>query len=395
MAPQIRCPQCGMSINLENREKIDMNLIMRALQTKRRLFTKLLTITKLSRKTLSLRLKELVSTGAIVKDGGYALNGFLSLAQSFGNYAGIPNEDLKKTLVHLRKNIVVLFLLLCIGMPVAFHVYAHLTSSPEPIPPVATFTVSPKPPYFIRWVQQSNGETTYYYPTLVFTATTDENGRITTYLWNLGDGSTANTESVTHIYKKPGTYNVTLTVINDMGLNATAWEVITIEAVETTLYIEPRTAELTVGETFTVTLFVSNVEDFWGWQTRLIFNPEVLECISFEKTGAFNTREPLVEGHDEAYIIKEGLFPRTSGTTLWMTPVTIDNSAGIVGLSGCCFWVSDSGMLSIDGSGSLAVATFKVRGFGTSPLELIDVFLLSSEGEEIPINIVHGCFNVP
>lgn len=53
-----------------------MDMITTAMQGKERTFTELLQITKLSRKTLSLRLKELRNSGDIAKnDGAYTLNG--------------------------------------------------------------------------------------------------------------------------------------------------------------------------------------------------------------------------------------------------------------------------------------------------------------------------------
>jgi len=72
--PRIRCPNCGLSINLENRKKIDIELIVRTLRSGPRTFTQILRATRLPRKTLSLRLKKLISSGTIVKDGGYSLN---------------------------------------------------------------------------------------------------------------------------------------------------------------------------------------------------------------------------------------------------------------------------------------------------------------------------------
>jgi hypothetical protein len=68
--PQIRCPNCGLTINLENRKEIDMNMIKKAVQHSAKSFTELLHITELPRKTLSSRLKELCVNGIIVKDGG-------------------------------------------------------------------------------------------------------------------------------------------------------------------------------------------------------------------------------------------------------------------------------------------------------------------------------------
>ena len=73
--PQVTCPNCGMTINLKNRKEIDVNLIKSAAKAPRT-FTELLQVTRLPRKTLSLRLKELCVSGAIVKgDGMYKLNG--------------------------------------------------------------------------------------------------------------------------------------------------------------------------------------------------------------------------------------------------------------------------------------------------------------------------------
>ena len=73
--PQIRCPQCGCSINLETRRKTDFHLISSNLQYGPKSFTQLLHATQLPRKTLSLRLKQLVENGTITKDGGYRING--------------------------------------------------------------------------------------------------------------------------------------------------------------------------------------------------------------------------------------------------------------------------------------------------------------------------------
>jgi len=65
-----------MTISLENRKEIDTDLIKMATKKEPRTFTELLHITKLSRKTLSLRLKTLCEEGAIIKkEGLYKLNG--------------------------------------------------------------------------------------------------------------------------------------------------------------------------------------------------------------------------------------------------------------------------------------------------------------------------------
>jgi hypothetical protein len=74
--PQIRCPNCGATINLENRKEIDMDMITKAVEHNARTFTDILNLTRLPRKTLSLRLKELRLNGMITKeDRFYRSNG--------------------------------------------------------------------------------------------------------------------------------------------------------------------------------------------------------------------------------------------------------------------------------------------------------------------------------
>ena len=76
------CPNCGTTINLENRRETDFDMIKNATEREARTFTELLHITNLSRKTLSLRLKEMCQNGILVKsEGTYNLNG------------GFPSEE--------------------------------------------------------------------------------------------------------------------------------------------------------------------------------------------------------------------------------------------------------------------------------------------------------------
>jgi len=64
----LRCPNCGTTMDLESRRKTDFNLIIRAVGRKATTFTEILKFTRLPRKTLSLRLKELRERGLIVKN---------------------------------------------------------------------------------------------------------------------------------------------------------------------------------------------------------------------------------------------------------------------------------------------------------------------------------------
>jgi chitinase len=54
------------------------------------------------------------------------------------------------------------------------------------------------------------------------TASTDSNGApVSTYAWNFGDGSTSSEASPLHTYREPGTYQVTLAVIDATGAGST------------------------------------------------------------------------------------------------------------------------------------------------------------------------------
>lgn len=73
---------------MENRKKIDFNLIVGAAKKEPRTFTELLHVTKLSRKTLSLRLKEMCANDILVKgEGKYKLNGDSEFDNNSRNFA--------------------------------------------------------------------------------------------------------------------------------------------------------------------------------------------------------------------------------------------------------------------------------------------------------------------
>jgi len=126
--PQIRCPNCGTSINLEMRKETDLNIILESLQTGPKTFTQLLKTTRLPRKTLSLRLKELISSETIIKDEGYRLNGSLPSSMLGG-------IKLKKVFPYSRKNAMLMLLMLCIGFLLA---QAYARYMVAPIPPTET-----------------------------------------------------------------------------------------------------------------------------------------------------------------------------------------------------------------------------------------------------------------
>ena len=50
-------------------------------------------------------------------------------------------------------------------------------------------------------------------------ASRDTDGRIVKYLWDFGDGNTAEGETVIYTYEHDGNFNVTLTVVDDRNLS--------------------------------------------------------------------------------------------------------------------------------------------------------------------------------
>jgi ABC-type transport system substrate-binding protein len=136
----------------------------------------------------------------------------------------------------------------------------------------------------------------------------------------------------------------------------------TYDSTGTRVHVDPREIigpPPKIGETFTVNINVSFVEDLYTWQAGMSFNASVLEALS----------------------IAEGEFLKRAGVpTLW-TPGTIDNVVGEIGYSACSITGATPG---VSGNGQLMNVTFKVKESGTSDLNLTDVLLLDSNLVEIP-----------
>lgn len=140
----------------------------------------------------------------------------------------------------------------------------------------------------------------------------------------------------------------------------------------TTVYISPPTIMANVGQTITVYIFVSSVSDLWGWQAGMTFNPNVLECRSFE----------------------ESPFLQQGGTTFYVEGI-IDNTNGIISFSHCVLKSPTSSHVS--GSGNLAKVEFRCKNIGDSDLGLTDVILISYflfTPREIARDITNGTVHV-
>jgi parallel beta-helix repeat protein len=80
--------------------------------------------------------------------------------------------------------------------------------------PVAIFTYSPESPLLGS--------------TVTFTSASTDDGTITSYQWNFGDGAIATGPSASHVYASPNAYTVTLTVTDEHGATSSASKTVTV-----------------------------------------------------------------------------------------------------------------------------------------------------------------------
>ncbi len=133
--PQVRCPNCGETINLENRKETDFSLILGALHSHERSFSELLRVTGLPRKTLNNRLKELCVSDAVVKNKLY----YLSEANP---YKGLERKIMYgNSKIFQSKRAIVMLMLLCVSIPITGRlVMAMLVPGMAPPAPVGYVT---------------------------------------------------------------------------------------------------------------------------------------------------------------------------------------------------------------------------------------------------------------
>jgi DNA-binding Lrp family transcriptional regulator len=143
--PQITCPNCGTTINLENRREVDFKLIRNATDRHPRTFTDLLHITRLSRKTLNVRLKELCAEGILLKEEGmYKSNG----ASEFGNDGGHIVKGFSKMFEDKRVRTGLMLVALLASFSVSGYVLAMMVAPTTYVQPyvepkaLGTFTVA-------------------------------------------------------------------------------------------------------------------------------------------------------------------------------------------------------------------------------------------------------------
>lgn len=107
-------------------------------------------------------------------------------------------------------------------------------------------------------------------PTEFAAVGSDDNDKIVKYSWCFGDGACGLGASETHTYDAPGTYNVTLTVVDSAGQRDTTSRVITVDSDrEPTAHLDCTGSLLVAGETVTCDASGSSDDDqivSYQWQ---------------------------------------------------------------------------------------------------------------------------------
>lgn len=138
-----------------------------------------------------------------------------------------------------------------------------------------------------------------------------------------------------------------------------------------TVFVDPPTIKASsIGETFTINIYISNVVDLYAWQAGVTFNGEVLNCT-------------------EVY---EGEFLNRGGNTIFVESWRdVDNTTGIIYFRGDCLVGAQSG---VNGNGQLFYATFETVGIGISDFHLTDIILIDSALGDIEFEISEA-FTIP
>lgn len=80
------------------------------------------------------------------------------------------------------------------------------------------------------------------------------------YLWDFNDTTTDEERVINHTFTEPKTYNVTLTVIDEKGLNDSITKQVNV-ILRVYMKVEPETTATNPGEILTVNITIANVED--------------------------------------------------------------------------------------------------------------------------------------
>ena len=133
---------------------------------------------------------------------------------------------------------------------------------------------------------------------------------------------------------------------------------------DTVVSVQVLPASVSVGDTFTVNVNITDVTDLFGFGFDLNFDPTILSAQS----------------------VNEGAFLPGGGTTFFIAG-SIDNVGGSIAGNADTLLGAISG---VSGSGTLLTCQFLAIGAGTSDLSLVNALFLDSNLDGIPATLVDG-----
>ena len=132
----------------------------------------------------------------------------------------------------------------------------------------------------------------------------------------------------------------------------------------TVMSIEPKTAQGTVGQNFTINVEVSDVYDLYGWSFKLTWDSTILEAVN----------------------ITEGPFLKSGGETLFIPRINVTEGY----LTADCTLLGNESITIRNGV--LATVQFLVKEGGHCTLGLYDTILADSQEQTITHTHVDSTF---
>lgn len=138
-----------------------------------------------------------------------------------------------------------------------------------------------------------------------------------------------------------------------------------------TLYVDPPSTTVDIGESFSVNVSVADVTDLGGWEFKLYYRNNILTAVT----------------------AIEGPFLKQGGSTVFFT-VELNNNYNTTHGRIWLTCVLLEGVPGVNGSGTLATINFQAVGGGNTTLHLTDTVLGDSQANLIDHTTTNGTVEV-
>ncbi len=147
----------------------------------------------------------------------------------------------------------------------------------------------------------------------------------------------------------------------------------TLNQANTTVTVSPAQVNLECGKTATVDILINNVQNLFGVDIKVSFDPNVLEVVDANATAL-------------GVQIQPGNFLDVSGGQGLIQVNGVDVNTGTISYAA----IRLNPAPAQSGSGIIATVTFRGKAAGTSPVELKSVMLSDPTAQPIPANLANG-----